>query len=64
MNIDIQNIDPEKLETLQAKASELIEDGRVIIRQSGTEPLIRVLIESDNKEIVNQINDLINEIRK
>jgi len=36
----------------------------VIIRQSGTEPLIRILIESDNEEIVNQINELVKEITK
>jgi phosphomannomutase len=58
------NIDLENIETFQAKALDLIEDGRVIIRQSGTEPLIRILIESDNEEIVNQINELVKEITK
>ena len=64
INIDIQNVDLENIETFQSKALDLIEDGRVIIRQSGTEPLIRILIESDNEEIVNQINDLVKEITK
>jgi len=64
INIDIQNINLENIETFQAKALDLIEDGRVIIRQSGTEPLIRILIESDNEEIVNQINNLVKEIIK
>ena len=64
INIDIENIALENIETFQAKALDLIEDGRVIIRQSGTEPLIRILIESDNEEIVNQINNLIKEITK
>ena len=64
INIDIENVALENIETLQAKALDLIEDGRVIIRQSGTEPLIRILIESDNEEIVNQINDLVKEITK
>ena len=64
INIDIQNINLENIETFHAKALDLIEDGRVIIRQSGTEPLIRILIESDNEEIVNQINNLIKEITK
>jgi len=64
INIDIQNINLENIETFQAKALDLIEDGRVIIRQSGTEPLIRILIESDNEETVNQINNLVKEIIK
>ena len=64
INIDIQNVNLENIETFQAKALDLIEDGRVIIRQSGTEPLIRILIESDNEEIVNQINNLVKEITK
>ena len=64
INIDIQNINLENIETFQAKALDLIEDGRVIIRQSGTEPLIRILIESDNEETVNKINNLVKEIIK
>ena len=64
INIDIQNINLENIETFQAKALDLIEDGRVIVRKSGTEPLIRILIESDNEEIVNQINNLVKEITK
>ena len=61
-NIDLQNIDTEKIDTLQDKASTLIEDGRVIIRKSGTEPLLRILIESDNEEAVNKVKHLIKEI--
>ena len=63
INIDIQNIDTEKMDTLQDKASNLIEDGRVIIRKSGTEPLLRILIESDNEEAVNKVKHLIKEIK-
>ena len=62
INIDLQNIDTEKIDTLQDKASTLIEDGRVIIRKSGTEPLLRILIESDNEEAVNKVKHLIKEI--
>ena len=64
INIDIQTVDTEKIYTLQEKASTLIEDGRVIIRKSGTEPLLRILIESDNEETVNQVKNLIKEINK
>ena len=64
INIDLQNVDTEKIDTLRDKASTLIEDGRVIIRKSGTEPLLRILIESDNEETVNQVKNLIKEINK
>ena len=64
INLDIQNIETENIEAFQAKASKLIDDGRVIIRKSGTEPLIRILIESDNEDIIKQVNDLIKEISK
>jgi phosphoglucosamine mutase len=63
-NLDIQNIETENIEAFHAKASKLIDDGRVIIRKSGTEPLIRILIESDNEDIIKQVNDLIKEISK
>ena len=64
INIDLQNVDIEKIDTLQEKASTLIEEGRVIIRKSGTEPLLRILIESDNEEAVNKVKNLIKEINK
>ena len=60
INIDLQNVDTEKIDTLQEKASTLIEDGRVIIRKSGTEPLLRILIESDNEEAVNKVKTILN----
>jgi len=62
INIDIQNVDTEKIKTLQDKMSTLIENGRVIIRKSGTEPLLRILIESDNEETVNQVKSVVKEI--
>ncbi len=64
INIDLQNVETEKIDTLRDKASTLIEDGRVIIRKSGTEPLLRILIESDNEEAVNKVKNLIKEINK
>ena len=44
-NLDIQN----KIKELEA---EFKSDGRVIIRPSGTEPLIRVMIEGKDKEYI------------
>ena len=32
-------------------------EGRIIIRKSGTEPLIRVMIETDNQNLSNEILD-------
>ena len=64
INIDIENISPENIEKLKIQAMDLIGDGRVIVRKSGTEPLLRILIESNNEEITNQIKNLINKINK
>ena len=55
---DIQN---NTLESIASEASEKLEDGRVIIRESGTEPLIRILIESDNKEKSMEVIEFIKE---
>ena len=63
-NIDIENVAQEKIEKLQTKILNLIYEDRVIIRKSGTEPLLRILIESNNDEKINQIKDLIKEIMK
>ena len=46
-----------------AEESEL--DGRYLIRNSGTEPMLRVLVEASNQELVeNFSNNLINNIKK
>ena len=49
---NINNISNSFLEELSNKMNEKIGDeGRVIIRKSGTEPLIRVMVETDTKNI-------------
>ena len=52
INLEIEDagIQNNTLESIASEATEKLEDGRVIIRESGTEPLIRILIESDNKQ--------------
>ena len=57
-NVDIQN---DFLESIASRANEKLGNGRSIIRKSGTEPLIRILIESDNKEKSNEAIEFIKE---
>tara|TARA_B110000438_G_scaffold130130_1_gene126352 strand:- start:103 stop:1419 length:1317 start_codon:yes stop_codon:yes gene_type:complete len=65
-NIDIEgrNISQSLINEINNKASEMLEEGRVIIRMSGTEPTIRVTIESNNqdycKNIFNYISSELN----
>ena len=42
---------PEVVKAVEAAAKELGEDGRILVRESGTEPLIRVMVEAKTDEI-------------
>ena len=57
---------PKLLSAIEAAQSELAGTGRVLIRASGTEPLIRVMAEGDHSQkvgaIVDRFVDLINEL--
>ena len=63
INLEIEDtsIQNNTLESIASEATEKLEDGRVIIRESGTEPLIRILIESDNKEKSMKVIEFIKE---
>ena len=63
INLEIEDtsIQNNTLESIASEATEKLEDGRVIIRKSGTEPLIRILIESDNKEKSMEVIEFIKE---
>ena len=63
INLEIEDtgIQNNTLESIASEATEKLEDGRVIIRESGTEPLIRILIESDNKEKSMEVIEFIKE---
>jgi len=56
-DIEINNKEPstETLESIASFASKKLNQGRVIIRASGTEPLIRILIESNDNEKNNEV---------
>ena len=64
IKIDGRDISQTLIHEINNKASEMLEQGRVIIRMSGTEPIIRVTIESNNqdhfKNIFNYITAEIN----
>ena len=48
-----------------AKAEESLNgDGRILVRESGTEPVIRVMAEAKTTEICNQVVDAILEVIK
>ena len=55
---DKKDISNSNLENLSKEMKEKIgNEGRVIIRKSGTEPLIRVMIETNNQNLSNEILD-------
>ena len=55
---DKNDISNSVLENLSKEMKEKIgNEGRVIIRKSGTEPLIRVMIETNNQNLSNEILD-------
>ncbi|MBC8225614.1 MAG: phosphoglucosamine mutase [Gammaproteobacteria bacterium] len=64
IKIEEKSISQSLIHELNNKATEMLEQGRVIIRMSGTEPIIRVTIESNNqdhfKDIFNYITSELN----
>ena len=55
--------DPEVQEAVKSVAEALGETGRILVRESGTEPVVRVMVEAESKEIcqkyVDQVVDII-----
>ena len=63
INLEIKDIEitNDVLKSIASRATEKLDNGRSIIRKSGTEPLIRILIESENKEKSKDIIEFIKE---
>ena len=49
--------DPDVQAAVQAVAAELGDTGRILVRESGTEPLVRVMVEAPSKEICQKYVD-------
>ena len=62
---DLYKDDKDIQKKIKELEEEFLNDGRVVIRPSGTEPLIRVMIEGKDKEhITKKANELANLIEK
>ncbi|MBQ9613267.1 MAG: phosphoglucosamine mutase [Lachnospiraceae bacterium] len=60
---DAQN-DPDVQAAVARVAEELGDDGRILVRESGTEPVIRVMVEAGTDEICEQYVDSVIEVIK
>ena len=49
--------DPEVKAAVEKVAAQLGDTGRILLRESGTEPLIRVMVEAESQEICEQLVD-------
>ena len=52
--VDLNN-DAEIQKTVKAAEQKLGDKGRVLLRASGTEPLIRVMVEGESEDLVNNL---------
>jgi len=60
---DAQN-DPDVRSAVQKVADELGSEGRILVRESGTEPLIRVMVEAGSNEICEKYVDAVIDVIK
>ncbi len=58
---DAQN-DPDVMEAVKIVGEKLGQDGRILVRESGTEPVIRVMVEADTDEICEKYVDSVIEV--
>ena len=50
---------PEVVKVIKKVEEALGEDGRILVRESGTEPVVRVMVEASTDEICNQYVDAV-----
>jgi len=58
---DAQN-DPDVMASVKLVEDKLGKDGRILVRESGTEPVIRVMVEADTDEICEKYVDSVIEV--
>ena len=57
--------DPDVVAKVEAVANELGVSGRILVRESGTEPVVRVMVEADDKEVCRSfVDDVVAVIKK
>jgi len=56
--------DPEVQAAIKAAAEALGDTGRILVRESGTEPLVRVMVEAENEDICHKYVDSVVDIIK
>ena len=56
--------DPDVQDSVQKVADDLGDSGRILVRESGTEPVIRVMVEADTDEICEKYVDSVIEVIK
>ena len=54
--------DPDVMEAVKIVGEKLGQDGRILVRESGTEPVIRVMVEADTDEICEKYVDSVIEV--
>ena len=54
--------DPSVLDAVEKAKAEIAGHGSVIVRKSGTEPLIKVRVEAENAEMVQNVSRKINDV--
>lgn len=60
----VAQADPEVQAAVKAAAEALGDTGRILVRESGTEPLVRVMVEAENEEICHKYVDSVVDIIK